>query len=86
MTVWKHHIAEHFVSGKLPAHPNGGGVGGTVFLSRDQMLSYLKKDGRDWWVAELEVEANEIKIHPECDYMADLLVNKLSTEGFKPIV
>ena len=85
MKAWKHHVAKHFINGSNPTHPNGAGKGGTIFLDWSEMVKYLKNDGRDWYVAEIEVEENELLFEFRNDYMATILVNRTSDEGFVPI-
>jgi len=82
--VWKHHISEHFENGNIPLSA-GAGAGGTVFTNYNKMLEYLKRDGRDWHVTELEVDESEIDFNFKNNYMATILVDKFSKSGFKKI-
>jgi|TARA_R110000751_G_scaffold15422_4_gene50027 hypothetical protein len=82
--VWKHHISEHFKDGTLTTD-GGAGVGGTVFMDYEKMVEYLKKDGREWYVAELEVDETELEFNFKQNYMATILVNRISKTGYKPI-
>lgn len=76
----EHHIAEHFENGSCQTHPNG--AGGTVFTDYDKMLEYLISDGRSWYVAELSLD-NEPLVFEFCnDYMATIMISKLSELGF----
>ena len=79
--AWKHHIAEHFEEGSLitDAYP---AIGSTVFTDYNLMIDYLKKDGRKWYIAELIVEANEIKPFKN-GYMASILVLKKPLKPFQ---
>jgi hypothetical protein len=49
------------------------------------MMEYLKKDGRKWHIAELELKNIPIVFEYGNDYMATTLENIPSKEGFKPI-
>lgn len=82
MKAWKHHISEHFEDGGTPTSPNGAGAGGTIFLDYDKMICYLKEDGREWHVAELEVYEDELLFEFNCNWMATILCNRLSKIGF----
>ena len=83
MKAWKHHIAQHFEDGDLST--DGGAMkGSTIFTDYNKLLEYLKKDGRDWYVAEIEVEEYEIDPYL-CGYMATILVDRMSNTGFKKI-
>ena len=46
--AWKHHL-----SSQVKPHYEGAGAGATIFTDYSVMLEYLKKDGRDWHIAEL---------------------------------
>jgi hypothetical protein len=81
--AWKHHIASDFQNG-MPTS-GGAGKGGTIFLDYYKMLDYLKKDGRDWYIAELDLKDNLVKYEYGNDYMVTTLVNIISKKGFKPI-
>lgn len=84
--VWKHHISEHFKPiGDIPCHPNGGGKGGTVFLDYETMLQYLKNDGREWHIAELNVNESDIIRNPGNGQTATLLRGIYSDHGFKKL-
>jgi hypothetical protein len=85
MKAWKHHLAENFENAFSPTHNNGAGVGATIFTNYDKMLVYLKKDGRRWYIAELDVKESEIARDMFDDAMATILVNKKSKKGFKEI-
>lgn len=85
MKAWKHHIAEHFLNDSIPADKNGAGKGGTVFTDWDKMVEYLKKDGRNWYAAEINVEKDELLFEFGNGYMATILVNKSSLDGFVPL-
>lgn len=82
--VWKHHVSEDFANG-TPTHPNGGGVGGTVFLSYDRMIPYLFDAGREFHIAELWVRPWEIEVVDDVIGMATLKYARLSLTGFKPM-
>lgn len=83
MKVWKHHIAEHFEEDPSLCQNNGAGEGSTVFTDFDAMKDHLSHTGRRWYVAELEVEEDEIaRIDAN---MATMLVYKESETGFKPL-
>ncbi len=83
MTVWKHHISSDFKDGI--SRNNGAGNGATVFLDYQKMIEVLKKDGRKWSVAELKVKKSELLFDRQEKYMATILVDRASKEGFKPI-
>lgn len=83
--AWKHHLAEDFENGTCPTHPNGAGKGSTIFTDYDKMLRYLKRDGRRWYVAELVLDFEVIQYGFGNSYMATILSNKSSKEGFKPL-
>ena len=82
-SVWKHHIAKDFQDGTLitDAYP---AIGSTVFTDYDLMIDYLKRDGRRWYIAELDVDETEIEIL-ENGYMATIKVIKKPKEEFKYI-
>jgi hypothetical protein len=82
---WKHHISEDFETGKCPTKPNGAGKGGTVFTNYFKMIEYLKKDGRLWHIAELELINEPLVYEFQNDYMATILINKRSKHGFMPL-
>jgi hypothetical protein len=82
--AWKHHIAKDFEKGLAPIE-GGAGKGGTIFFDYDKMVEYLKDDGREWYVAKLELDHDPVKFNFGCDYMGTILINKLSKEGFKPV-
>lgn len=84
--AWKHHIAEHFVNGIIPTHPNGAGKGGTIFIDYEKMVKYLKEDGRDWYIAELNLENEPLLLEFNNDYMATIQRNCQSELGFKPLI
>ena len=48
-------------------------------------MEYLKKDGREWYVAELEVDETELEFNFKQNYVATILVNRISKTGYKPI-
>ncbi len=81
MRAWKHHIAEHFENGSVKWDA-GVGAGATIFLDYDFMIEYLKKDGRRWCVAELDVEKNEISHDFKNKEMVTLTVNKKTVTQF----
>ena len=83
---WKHHISEHFENGLCPTSPNGAGKGGTVFTDYSKMIEYLKKDGRRWHIAELELKNEPLIFEFGNNYMATIPFDKISTHGFKPCV
>ena len=81
MKAWKHQIAEHFEDGTLTtdAFP---ALGSTVFTNYEKMVSYLRKDGRRWYIAELEV--NEEEIEPfKNGFMATIKVIKQPITKFE---
>ena len=82
-SVWKHHIAKDFEDGTLitDAYP---AIDSTVFTDYDLMIDYLKRDGRRWYIAELDVDETEIEIL-ENGYMATIKVIKKPKEEFKYI-
>lgn len=85
MTVWKHHISEHFENGAIPCRNNGAGRYSTVFTNYGEMIDYLRRDGRKWHIAKLRVKRSELVFNMGCEYMASILVARGSREGFKPI-
>lgn len=80
--VWKHHVAEHFEVIET-SYESTVCSKSTVFLDYDKMLEYLKKDGRRWYVAELDVDDTEIELYAN-GYMATLLVDKKPSSPFVP--
>ena len=84
--AWKHHIAEHFENGSCPTHPNGAGKGGTIFIDYQEMIKYLKEDGRYWYVAELMLENEPLIFEFGNDYMATIQRNCRSEHGFSPCI
>lgn len=83
--AWKHHISSDFENGKIPTHPNGAGKGATIFIEYEKMIEYLKKDGRRWHIAELELKNELLFFQFNNNYMATILVDKISKDGFKPL-
>jgi hypothetical protein len=82
--AWKHHIAKNFIEGHCPTNPNGAGKGGTIFLDYKKMSEYLIKDGRDWYVAELDLVNHPICFEFGNNWMATILKAKRSDKGFVP--
>lgn len=82
--AWKHHISEHFVG--LVDNRNGAGAGATIFLDYNKMLEFLKRDGRKWHIAELDLQNCPIRFDFNCDYMATILIDWPSVSGFRPII
>jgi len=71
MIIYKHHLSEHFESGKIPI--NGGiGRNATVFTDFDFMKMYLKKDGRDWHYCEADIDINDLLFNFKNNYMATI--------------
>ena len=85
MLAWKHHIAENFETGKSPLHPNGAGKGATILLNYHKMLEYLLTTKRRWYICEIEVSPDELLFEFGNDYMATILVDRLSEKGFRPV-
>lgn len=87
-TAWKHHVAEDFERKINPAKtfPNGVMTGGTIFTNFDKMVEYLKKDGRDWYIAKLTLNKEPLKFEFNNNYMATVLTDYIySNDGFKPL-
>ena len=84
--AWKHHISEHFENGNCPTHPNGAGKGATIFTDYNKMIDYLKKDGRHWHVAELNLQNEPLIFEFGNNYMATIQRDFLSENGFKPCI
>lgn len=82
---WKHHISEHFEENDLHLKENGAGAGGTIFTDYHKMIDYLKADGRKWHVAELILIQTPIVFEFGNDFMATILIDWVSIEGFKPL-
>lgn len=82
--AWKHHIAADYENWDNSI-PTGAAYGSTIFTNYDKMLDYLRTDGRHWAVAELDLEDATLLFEFGNDYMATILQNSLSKEGFKPI-
>lgn len=80
-TVWKHHIAEHFEDGTVLTDASPA-IGSTVFTNYNSMVNYLKRDGRRWYIAELDVDETEIEPF-ENEYMATIKVIKKPKKEFK---
>lgn len=87
MTIWKHHIAKHFEEDQTLANDpeNGPGYGATVFTNYEKMIDYLKRDGRQWFVCECEVNLCFLRFNFGNDWMATILCDMGSKEGFKPL-
>lgn len=83
--AYKHHIAEHFENGSCVTHPSGAGAGATIFLDYKKMVDYLKKDGRSWYVAELQLNKEFLIFEYDNDYMATIQKDCISKKGFKPL-
>ena len=80
--AWKHHIAEDFTINGVPTHPNGAGKGGTIFLDFYFMCEYLKSDGRDWFIADLELVEEPLLLEFNSKYMANTTREIDSKRGF----
>jgi hypothetical protein len=83
MKVWKHHIAEHFEDGLCSRNATILSKG-TVFTNYDEMLLYLYKTDKRWYIAELEVDEKEIAMYKN-GYMATILVDKEPLVEFRSI-
>lgn len=82
--AWKHHVAEDFLVNGVPVE-GGAAYGGTIFLDYDFMLDYLKHDGREWYIAELDLQSVSIRYDFNSTKLATVLDNVVSKEGFKPL-
>jgi len=83
LTVYKAHIAEHFISGSVKLDA-GVGKGGTVFLNYNTMLERLWDDSRGWYYACITVKPDDILIDPEYPYMAEMLCDVPAT--YSPLI
>ena len=81
--VWKHCWAGHFLNGTCKRDATILSRG-TVFTDYDSMLLYLHKTGRDWYIAELDVDETEIEMYQN-GYMATIMVDKKPTVEFRSI-
>ena len=79
--AWKHHL-----SSNNPEIGIGAAKGSTIFTDFDKMIDYLKKDGRDWHIAELELNNDVLKFEFGNDFMATILHDKISKYGFNPLI
>lgn len=85
MKAYKHHISDNFINGNTPIC-SGPAKGSTIFLNYDKMLDYLREDGREWHVCEIEVEKQEYVLNFGNDWMATILVDKPAIKHFKKLV
>ena len=81
--AWKHHISQDFENSDIVG--GGAASGGTIFLDYKEMVEYLKSDGRSWHAAKLNLVNVPIFFEFNCDYMATILVDWVSDEGFLPV-
>lgn len=89
MTIWKVHIAKHFEDDPSLANDpeNGPGYGATVFLNYEKMIGYLKRGiVQKWFVCESEVDSWFLQFDYEVDWIATILCDVGSKEGFKPLI
>lgn len=84
--AWKHHISEHFENSKCETIPNGAGKGGTIFIDYEKMINYLKEDGRNWHIAELNLFNEPLIFKFKNKWMANITKNIHSEKGFKKLV
>ncbi len=82
--AWKHHISEDFLTGKCPID-GGAGEGGTIFTDYSEMIKYLRADGREWHIAELDLRNENIIFEFGNFYMATVTRDIPSKEGFKHV-
>ena len=80
--AWKHHISEDFNDNNIS---NGAGKGGTIFIDYEKMLNYLKEDGRNWHIAELNLYNEPLIFKFKDKWMANVTRNILSNKGFKKL-
>ena len=78
----KHHIAEHFESGKMPKNC-GAAKGSTIFTNYDKMIEYLTLDGRRWYILELELVNEPVLYEFGCDHIATISRDIYGKGGFK---
>ena len=81
--AWKHHVSKDFDNGIVSG---GAGKGATIFLDYDNMIKYLKEDGRKWHIAELKLNNEALIMEYGNDWMATTTRNIPSIEGFKALV
>ena len=84
--AWKHHSAANFTKEENPSprHPNGAGKGGTIFIDFNAMIDYLEADGREWYIAELDLNKTPILFDMGNFGMATILTDLQSEKGFFP--
>ena len=81
MIVWKHHVSKDFENGFSPN--NGAGVGGTVQDDLNKLIDYCEKDGREWSIARLECQPEDLE--PLGDGWYDAKKDIISEQGFMPL-
>lgn len=81
--AWKHHISEDFNDNNLSS---GAGKGGTIFIDYEKMLNYLKEDGRNWHIAELNLYNEPLIFKFKDKWMANVTRDILSDKGFKKLI
>lgn len=84
--AWKHHISSDFDDNQeYEPYSNGAGAGGAIFLDYDYMIEYLKNNGREWHIAELDCVDTPISFDFDSPHKARILVDWGSKEGFKKL-
>ena len=86
MKVWTHRLAEDFTSGRVKAHPNGVEAGDTVFTDLRKLKTYIRVDGREWYICELIIPRSELDASNH-RYRTSMMTSKskvMSKEGYKP--
>lgn len=58
MILWKHRVAETFE--KKDIEVTGVGTGGYMHEDLISLISYCKKDGRRWYVAQVECGEDDV--------------------------
>jgi hypothetical protein len=81
--AWKHHISEHFENYE---EFGGAGKGGTIFIDYNKMLNYLKEDGRNWHIAELNLYNEPLIFKFKDKWMANVTRDIHSDKGFKKLL
>lgn len=75
--AWKHHLTK-----QVKEWYEGAGKGATIFLDYDFMVKYLKEDGREWSVAELELKDTPIRY----DFLSKGMVTILCDAASGPFI
>ena len=83
--AWKHHLSADFENHPELLKNNGAGEGATVFINYQFMLNYLKRTGKKWHIARLELNNCPVDVGHESPDMITILKPVKAIENFHPV-